>query len=78
MQLLRVLRYTSRDSGPLGYGNRILLLGIAPFAPLLLFDVNPRSSLAAQVYFALSALWLLAGGVFGIRELWNAVWTKPR
>ena len=53
------------------------LIGIAPFVPLLLFDINPRSSMGTEIYFGLSALWLVVIGAFGVRELWNAVWVKP-
>jgi hypothetical protein len=78
LRLPSVLRYTSRNSSPIGYGNRMLLFGMAPFVPLLLFDINPRSSIGTEIYFGLFALWLAVIGAFSVRELWNAVWVKPR
>ena len=78
LRLPGVLRYTARKSSPLGYGNRMLLIAMAPFVPLILFDIDPRSSIGTEIYFGLSAFWLAVIGAFGVRELWNAIWVKPR
>jgi len=73
-----MLQYSSADSGPIGYGKRVLLVSILPFLPLLLFGIDPRASPTTEIYFGLSALWFLAVASYGLRQLWTAIWTRPR
>ena len=72
---LNKLRYTKADSGPIGYKTRIICVAIAPFAPLLLFDVNPRASSLTEAYFFLASAWMISVGLFGAKQLWHSVWS---
>jgi len=76
MRWLSALRYTSKDSGPLGYGNKVLLISLLPFVPLMLLDVRPMASALTKGYFWLSTAWFVAVAGFGLREMWNAIWSR--
>ncbi len=76
MKALDLLRYTDKDSGPIGYNTRMALIALLPIAPMVFLNVDPHSSLLTKMWFWLAMLWIAAVGIMGVRELWNSIWNK--
>jgi hypothetical protein len=73
---LKWLRFSRQDSGPLGYRVRMGLTAFAPFAPMLAFDVDPRTSWLTLTWFIAALGWGAAIYAFAIRQLWASIWQR--
>lgn len=78
MSLLGLLRYTSSDSGPIGYKTRIALIALAPITPFIFLDIQPSSNTTTTALFFLAVAWGAVIFAVGIRELFKSIWSPPR
>lgn len=78
MFLFKYLRYTSADSGPIGYKTRISLIALAPMMPFIFLDIQPSASAATRAVFFLAVVWGATIYAVAMRELFNSIWKKRK